>query len=247
MSEVDLSFDEKVRLTGVPLKTFALDLAQDTLLQLEGSNLEDIFPGEASLVASDQATLRVTHAEHASTEFDDFESSELSDVARSGDEDFGLGIGEGNTTRGEAWVQVGDHLLAIVDQAVSSGFGASVGPSPGWTFAGEDTNPFVAEFLVGSEHETNFATSGTLLVKRSLAHVGDVQMVIWTYNITGGHISVCTNVAGELLHESIAESANLIVGFALGIKVATTLGASHVNPRESVLEDLLEPEELENG
>jgi hypothetical protein len=149
--EVHLSFDEKERLTGMPLETFALDLAQDTLLQLEGSNLKDILLGEASLVASDQATLRVAHAEHASTELDDFESGELSDVARSGDEDFGLGVGEGNTTRGVAWVQVGYHLLTIVDQAVSSCFGAGVGTSPGWTFAGEDTNPFVAKLLIGSE------------------------------------------------------------------------------------------------
>jgi len=53
-------------------------------------------------------------------------------------------------------------------------------------------------------------------------------------------------VTGELLHESIAETADLVVGFALGIKVATTLGTSHVNSSQGVLEDLLESEELED-
>jgi hypothetical protein len=53
-------------------------------------------------------------------------------------------------------------------------------------------------------------------------------------------------VTGELLHESIAETADLVVGSPLRIKVATTLGTSHVNSSEGVLKDLLESEELED-
>jgi hypothetical protein len=53
-------------------------------------------------------------------------------------------------------------------------------------------------------------------------------------------------VTGELLHKGIAETADLIVGFALRIEVATTLGTSHVNSSQGVLEDLLESEELED-
>jgi len=117
-------------LVGMPLETLALDLAQDALLELEGANLEDILLSEASLVAGDQTALRVAHTEHASTEFDDLESGVLSDVAGTGDEDLSLGVGKGDTTRSVTWVQVWDHLLAVVDQAVSGGFGTSVGPSP---------------------------------------------------------------------------------------------------------------------
>lgn len=155
----------------MPLETLTLGLAQDALLQLEGANLEDILLGETGLVASDQTALRVAHAEHAGTEFDDLESGVLSDVAGTGDEDLSLGVGEGNTARGVTWVQEWNHLLAVVDQAVSGGFGASVGTSPGWALAGEDTNPLVAELLVGSEKETDLATSGTLLVKDPLVYL----------------------------------------------------------------------------
>jgi hypothetical protein len=155
----------------MPLETLALDLAQDALLQLKGANLEDILLGEASLVASDQTSLRVAHAEHAGTEFEDLESGVLSDVAGTGDEDLGLGVGEGDTARSVTWVQERNHLLAVVDQAVSGGFGASVGTSPGWAFASEDTDPLVAELLVGSEKETDLATSSTLTVKDSLVYL----------------------------------------------------------------------------
>jgi hypothetical protein len=53
-------------------------------------------------------------------------------------------------------------------------------------------------------------------------------------------------VTRELLHESIAETTDLIVGSAFGIKVATTLGTSHVDSSQGVLENLLESEELED-
>ena len=155
----------------MPLETLALNLVQDTLLELEGANLEDILLGETSLVGGDQTALRVAHTDHAGTEFDDLESGVLSDVAGTGDEDFGLRVGEGDTARSVAWVQVWNHLLAVVDQAVSGGFGTSVGPSPGWTLASEDTNPLVAELLVGSEKETDLATSSALLVKDSSVYL----------------------------------------------------------------------------
>ena len=92
----------------------------------------------------------------------------MSNVSRAGDEDFGLGVGEGDTARDVAGVHVGDHLEAVVDQTVTGGFGASVGTSPGWTLAGEDTDPFVAELLVGTEEETDFATSSSLLYPLSV-------------------------------------------------------------------------------
>ena len=41
----------------MPLETLTLGLAQNTLLELELANLEDILLGETNIVASDQATL----------------------------------------------------------------------------------------------------------------------------------------------------------------------------------------------
>jgi len=53
-------------------------------------------------------------------------------------------------------------------------------------------------------------------------------------------------VTRELLHECIAETADLVVGFAFRIKVGAALGTTHVDSGQGVLEDLLEPEELED-
>jgi hypothetical protein len=51
----------------------------------------------------------------------------------------------------------------------------------------------------------------------------------------------------ELPHEGNAELADLVVGLALGVKVAATLTSTHVQASEGILEDLLETQELENG
>lgn len=79
-------------------------------------------------------------------------------------------------------------------------------------------------------------------------------------------------MAGELLHESlqratktfsrlasppsrsnrgspthVAESTDLAVALALGVKVGSTLSSSHVETSERILEDLLKAKELEDG
>lgn len=159
----------------MPFETFALGLAQDTLLELELTNLEDVLFGEAGLVAGDQTTLRVTQTHDAGTELDDLEGSELGDVSGAGDENLGLGVLEGDTTRDVTRVHVGDHLEAVVDETVTSGFGTSVGSTPCWALAGEDTNPLIAELLVGTEEETNLATSGSLCI----VLVANIQLGMW--------------------------------------------------------------------
>jgi len=53
-------------------------------------------------------------------------------------------------------------------------------------------------------------------------------------------------VARKLEHEGVAEAADLGVRLALGVKVGTTLTTTHGEAGKSVLEDLLETEELED-
>lgn len=55
-----------------------------------------------------------------------------------------------------------------------------------------------------------------------------------------------TDVLVELPHEGNAELADLVVGFALGVKVASSLTTTHVQAGKSILEDLLETQELED-
>jgi hypothetical protein len=54
-------------------------------------------------------------------------------------------------------------------------------------------------------------------------------------------------VAEELAHEGNAETPDLVVGLALGVEVGSTLASSHAETGKSVLEGLLETEELEDG
>jgi hypothetical protein len=51
-------------------------------------------------------------------------------------------------------------------------------------------------------------------------------------------------VAVELVHERLAEAHDLVVGFSFRIEIRAALGASDPEPRERVLEDLLEAEKL---
>lgn len=62
-----------------------------------------------------------------------------------------------------------------------------------------------------------------------------------------GYISISSNVLSELTHESAAELPDLTVRFSLGVEVCTTFPASHVQAGKSILEHLLEAEELEDG
>jgi hypothetical protein len=56
-----------------------------------------------------------------------------------------------------------------------------------------------------------------------------------------------TDVLVELPHEGNAELADLVVGLALGVEVASSLTTTHVQAGKSILEDLLETQELEDG
>lgn len=54
-------------------------------------------------------------------------------------------------------------------------------------------------------------------------------------------------MAEELAHEGVAETPDLAVGLALGVKVGSTFSSSHAETGQCVLEGLLEAEELEDG
>ena len=56
-----------------------------------------------------------------------------------------------------------------------------------------------------------------------------------------------TDVLVKLPHEGNAELADLVVRLALGIKVGATLATTHVQTGKSILEDLLETQELKDG
>jgi hypothetical protein len=56
-----------------------------------------------------------------------------------------------------------------------------------------------------------------------------------------------TDVLAELPHERNAELADLIIRLALRVEVGTTLATAHVKTGQSILKNLLEAQEFEDG
>lgn len=215
-------------------------LGESLAVELEVGNNVDDLRGEALLAGSDDGTLGVGERGDGTAELDDLEGGVLSDVT---------GTGDGNALAGERLLAargVLDHVLNVVDETVTSGLGTDQRTTPVAALASEDTLPLVADGLVGTEHVTDLAATNT--------------------NVTSGNISVGTNVSAQLLHEGVAEATDLVVRLALGVEVGTTLTTTHVHWRrllaseivaarhgrlltasKSILEDLLETQELEDG
>ena len=84
----------------------------------------------------------------------------------------------------------------------------------------------MGEFLVHTEHIAHFAAANT--------------------DITCWHIDIRTDMAGQFQHEGLAEAHHLGTRLATWREVGTTLGTSHRQGRQAVLERLLECKELED-
>lgn len=132
-----------------------------------------------------------------------------------------------------------------VDETVTSSLGPDQRPTPCSSLTSDDTLPLVPVSLVGTEHVSDLTTTNT--------------------DVTSGNIGELANMSGQLTHESIAETTDLIVSLALGVEVRTALATAHVDygnmsqnelPKgncksltssQSILKGLLEAQELEDG
>ena len=78
-------------------------------------------------------------------------------------------------------------------------------------------------------------------------HAVEVADLACTYaDITGRDIRFGADVTPQLGHKGLAEAHHLAVRLPLGVEVRTTLGTTHREGRQGILEDLLKAEELEN-
>ena len=64
-------------------------------------------------------------------------------------------------------------------------------------------------------------------------------------DVAGGHVDFGTDVAIQFVHEGLAEAHHLGVALAAGREVAAALAAAHGQRGQSVLEGLLEAQELQ--
>lgn len=224
-SDVDLADVGPGTGTGDVLELGSESLSAGNLGDLLAVDLDlgdgvDLLGGEATLTVDDQGALAVGEGDDGTAKLDDLESGVLGDVT---------GTRDGDALAGEGLLAVGsvlDHVLHVVDNTVASGLGTDQRTTPAATLTGEDTLPLVADLAVLAEKETDLTAGDT--------------------DITSRNISVGTDVLAELGHESNTEAADFVVGLALGVEVRTTLTTTHVQTGESILEDLLETQELED-
>ena len=100
------------------------------------------------------------------------------------------------------------QVLGEVESAETGSLGTQDGATPGLALAGDHARVVLTrQLLVHAVEEANLAAAHT--------------------DITSGNILIRTDAVTQLKHESLAETHDLGIALANGVKVTTTLGASH--------------------
>ena len=121
-----------------------------------------------------------------------------------------------------------EDILQVVHRAKARGLGTNEGAA-------------VAETLAGQH----------AVLKRALqAAVFAVQVADFLgphAHVSGGHVHVGPDVAVQGLHEALAKTHDLRVGFPGGVEIAAALATADGQAGKAVLEDLLEAQELDDA
>ena len=120
-----------------------------------------------------------------------------------------------------------ENVLSEIESAKTSSLGTEDRATPSHTLAGENASVILtSQLLIHTIEEANLTATNT--------------------NVTSRNILIWTNIVTKLKHESLAETHNLSVALANGIEVRATLATAHRQSSKSVLESLLETEELQH-
>src|SRR5690606_3016607 len=119
------------------------------------------------------------------------------------------------------------HLFGEEDGAVPGGLPADLGTA-------------VAEPLTG-QHPRLVPVGDPLVLAEQVADLPGTHP-----DVSGRYVGVLPDVPVELGHERLAEPHHLPVGAALGVEVCPALTAADRHPGQRVLEQLLEPEDLDD-
>ncbi len=126
----------------------------------------------------------------------------------------------------DALLMVRQHFLHHVHRAVTGGFRADTAAAKFQRLAREHAFKAIHNTLVLTKHVAHFAP----------AHA----------DITRRDVGIRADVFVKLGHESLAEAHNLALTLALGVEIGTALAATHGQTGQTVLEHLLEGEELQH-
>lgn len=137
-------------------------------------------------------------------------------------------------------------MLDVVDNTITSSLRSDEASTPVQALPSEHTSKLIPELLVGTEEETNLASTGTNITGCNSNSVNHIHHSKKKSQLTR-NVSVLSNVSVKLEHESVAEPTDFAVGLALGVEIGPTLSTTHVQTGECVLEGLFETQELEDG
>ena len=136
------------------------------------------------------------------------------------------GAGDDHALALKALAGVGQHLLGEVAQAVAGGLGTGERTAEGDALTGQDAGVLVLQALVLAEQVADLTAANA--------------------NITGGHVGVGADVAVQLGHKALAETHDLGIRLAVGVKVSAAFAAAHGQAGQAVLEALLKAQELQD-
>ena len=138
------------------------------------------------------------------------------------------GTRHGGDSAGEVFPTRCEHVLKEIHRAVAGGFGAGMAAAEGQPLAGDDA----AAEAVGEPQ----------VLAKEISHLAPADA-----DVAGRNVSVWPDVVVQFQHHGLAEAHHLVFALAVGVEVGAALGATHRQPGEAVLEDLLEAQELEDA
>ena len=120
-----------------------------------------------------------------------------------------------------------EHFCGVVNRAKAGSLGANEGTAVGATLTGQHAGEFVAQSLVLTKEVADLACANA--------------------DVACGNVGIGADVLLQLGHKALAETHNLSVRLALGVKVRAALTAAHRQTCQGVLKGLLKAEELDNA
>ena len=119
---------------------------------------------------------------------------------------------------------MGEHFFGDVDHTVAGSFGTGERTAPADTLTGQNTFPAMGKLLVSAVKISDLTAADT--------------------NITRGDIFIWPDVIEQFGHESLTEGHHFSIGLAARVEVRTALTAADRLTGESIFEDLLKTEKI---
>ena len=120
-----------------------------------------------------------------------------------------------------------EHVLNKIESTETSCLGTEDRTTPSHALTGEHASVIL---------------TGELLIHT----IEEADLTATNANVTSGNVLVGTDVVTELKHEGLAETHDFSVALANGVEVRATLTTAHGQRGQSILEGLLETEELQH-